>query len=96
VEAFARIENHYFMNGGFFQRDGWLLEQAPRLRHIPCRIAHGRYDMCTPLTSAWELKQRWPEAELEIIHDAGHSSLEPGIVDALVRATDWMADRGAW
>jgi proline iminopeptidase len=96
VEAFARIENHYFMNGGFFEGDGWLLEQAPRLRHIPCRIAHGRYDMCTPLTSAWELKQRWPEAELEIIHDAGHSSLEPGIVDALVRATDWMADRAAW
>lgn len=96
VEAFARIENHYFVNHGFFEHDGWLLDQAPRLRHIPCRIAHGRYDMCTPLTSAWELKQRWPEAELEIIHDAGHSSLEPGIVDALVRATDWMAERAAW
>jgi proline iminopeptidase len=96
VEAFARIENHYFMHGGFFERDGWLLEQAPRLRAIPCRIAHGRYDMCTPLTSAWELKQRWPEAELDVIHDAGHSSLEPGIVDALVRSTDWMADRAAW
>jgi proline iminopeptidase len=96
VEAFARIENHYFVNHGFFESDGWLLDQAERLRHIPCRIAHGRYDMCTPLTSAWELKQRWPEAELEIIHDAGHSSLEPGIVDALIRATDWMAERAAW
>jgi proline iminopeptidase len=52
--------------------------------------------MCTPMKSAWELKQRWPEAELEVVHDAGHSSLEPGIVDALVRATDWMADRAAW
>jgi proline iminopeptidase len=96
VEAFARIENHYFVNGGFFERDGWLLEQAPRLRHIPCRIAQGRYDMCTPLKSAWDLKQAWPEAELEVIHDAGHSSLEPGIIDALIRATDWMADRAAW
>ncbi len=96
VEAFARIENHYFMNGGFFERDGWLLEQAPRLKHIPCRIAQGRYDMCTPMQSAWELKRAWPEAELEVIHDAGHSSLEPGIVDALVRATDWMADRAKW
>jgi len=96
VEAFARIENHYFVNNGFFDHDGWLLDQAPRLRHIPCRIAHGRYDMCTPLTTAWELKQRWPEAELEIIHDAGHSSLEPGIVDALMRATDWMADKAKW
>jgi proline iminopeptidase len=96
VEAFARIENHYFMHGGFFERDGWLLDEAARLRHIPCRIVHGRYDMCTPLASAWALKQRWPEAELEIIHDAGHSSLEPGIVDALVRATDWMSERAAW
>lgn len=96
VEAFARIENHYFVNRGFFERDGWLLEQAARLRHIPCRIAHGRYDMCTPLSNAWDLKRAWPEAELEIIHDAGHSSLEPGIVDALVRATDWMVDGGKW
>ncbi len=96
VEAFARIENHYFVNRGFFERDGWLLEQAARMRHIPCRIAHGRYDMCTPLSNAWDLKRVWPEAELEIIHDAGHSSLEPGIVDALVRATDWMVDGGKW
>jgi proline iminopeptidase len=96
VEAFARIENHYFINKGFFEYDGWLLDQAQRLRHIPCRIVHGRYDMCTPLVSAWDLKQRWPEAELEIIHDAGHSSLESGIVDALVRATDWMADKADW
>lgn len=96
VEAFARIENHYFVNNGFLPSDSWLLDQADRLRHIPCRIAHGRYDMCTPLKSAWDLKQRWPEAELEIVHDAGHSSLEPGIVDALIRATDWMADRASW
>ncbi|MBI1250447.1 MAG: prolyl aminopeptidase [Alphaproteobacteria bacterium] len=88
VEAFARIECHYFMNRGFFPSDGWLLEQVPRLRHIPTRIVHGRYDMCTPLSSAWALKQAWPEAKLDIIHDAGHSSLEPGIVDALVRAAD--------
>lgn len=96
VEAFARIENHYFVHKGFFDHDGWLLDQAHRLRQIPCRVVHGRYDMCTPLVSAWDLKQRWPECELEIIHDAGHSSLEPGIVDALVRATDWMVDRASW
>ena len=96
VEAFARIENHYFINKGFFDTDAWLLEQAPRLRGIPCRIAQGRYDMCTPMRSAWDLKQAWPEAELEIIHDAGHSSLEPGIVDALIRATDWMAEKANW
>lgn len=96
VEAFARIENHYFVNHGFFDHDGWLLDQVDRMRHIPCRIVHGRYDMCTPMSNAWDLKQRWPEAELEIIPDAGHSSLEPGIVDALVRATDWMVSGGKW
>lgn len=96
VEAFATIENHYFINRGFFEHDGWLLDQVSRLRHIPCRIVHGRYDMCTPLRSAWDLKQRWPEAELEIVHDAGHSSLDPGIVDALVRAAGWMVERAAW
>lgn len=97
VEAFARIENHYFVNKGFFAHDGWLLDQAAtKLRAIPCRIVHGRYDMCTPFASAWALKQRWPEAELEVIGDAGHSSLEPGIVDALVRATDAMLAKGAW
>ncbi len=96
VEAFACIENHYFMNHGFFERDGWLLDQAARLRQIPLSITHGRYDMCTPIASAWTLKQRWPEADLEIIPDAGHSSLEPGIVDALVRATDAMCEKAPW
>ncbi len=96
VEAFARIENHYFVNKGFFDHDGWLLDQAPVLANIPCRIVHGRYDMCTPLSNAWDLKQRLPHADMEIIPDAGHSSLEPGIVDALVRATDWMVDGGNW
>lgn len=93
VEAFARIENHYFVNKGFFPSDGWLLTQIGRFGHIPCRIVHGRYDVCTPLASAWALKKAWPAAELEIVHDAGHSSLEPGIVDALIRATDSLARR---
>lgn len=96
VEAFARIENHYFVNRGFFEHDGWLLDQVPRMRQIPCRIVHGRYDMCTPLASAWELKRRWPEAELEIVSDAGHSSLEPGIVDALLRAVQAMTGVADW
>jgi proline iminopeptidase len=93
VEAFARIECHYFMHKGFFPSDGWLLSQVDKFKRIPCKIIHGRYDVCTPLSSAWALKTVWPEAELEIVSDAGHSSLEPGIVDALIRATDAFAAR---
>ncbi len=96
VEAFARLESHYFVNGGFFETDGWLLEQAHRYRDIPARIVHGRYDVCTPLSSAWALKKVWPEAEFQIVEFAGHSSLEPGIVDALVRATDHFAETRFW
>ena len=86
--AFARIESHYFVNGGFFPEDGWLLKQVDKLRGIPCRIVQGRFDVVTPMSGAWSLKQAWPEASLEIVWDAGHASTEPGIVDALVRATD--------
>ena len=96
VEAFARLEVHYFMNDGFFPKDGWLLDQAPTLRGIPARLIHGRYDVCTPLSSAWALAQAWPDAKLEIIQDAGHSSLEPGIVDGLVRATEYFIDTMRW
>jgi proline iminopeptidase len=96
VEAFARIESHYFVNKGFFAEDGWLLKQVPKMRRIPARIIHGRYDVCTPYSSAWALKRAWPEAELETVADAGHSSLEPGIVDALIRATDHFAEAGGW
>ncbi len=86
--AFARIEAHYFVNRGFFAEDGWLLTQIDKIRHIPAKIVQGRFDVVTPLESAWSLKKAWPEAQLEIVWDAGHASTEPGIVDALVRATD--------
>lgn len=86
--AFARIECHYFVNGGFLPHDGWLLEQAPKLRHIPTWIVQGRFDVVTPMESAWKLKTAWPEARLEVVWDAGHASTEPGVIDALVRATD--------
>lgn len=93
VEAFSRIECHYFINKGFFATDGWLLDNAHRFAHLPGKIVHGRYDVCTPLSSAWALTKVWRAAELAIVPDAGHSSLEPGIVDELVRATDQFADK---
>jgi len=85
--AFARIECHYFVNGGFFARDGELLEKAHRIAHIPGVIVHGRYDVCTPVKNAWDLKRAWPIAELRIVPDAGHALVEPGIAHELIAAT---------
>jgi len=92
AEAFARIECHYFTNRGFLEHPDQLLDNVNIMRRIPGVIVQGRYDVVCPLTSAWDLHRRWPEAELEIIPDAGHSAGEPGIVDALVRATDRFRD----
>jgi proline iminopeptidase len=92
--AFARIECHYFVNKGFFDRDDFLLQGVDRIRHIPATIVHGRYDVVCPLTSAWELHKKWPEAELIITPDAGHAAGEPGNSRALVAATDRYASLG--
>jgi proline iminopeptidase len=86
--AFARIECHFFANHGFFPEEGWILKNVEQLRNIPGWIVQGRFDVVTPLEAAWNLKTAWPEARFEIVWDAGHASTEPGIVDALVRATD--------
>lgn len=87
-EAFARIENHYFVNGGFFERDGQLLEGIDRIRHIPAVIVQGRYDVVCPMRSAWDLHRAWPEAELVVNTRAGHSMFDPENAAALVRACD--------
>ena len=88
AEAFARIECHYFMNGGFFETDGQLLERAHSISRIPTVIVHGRYDVCTPLRNAWDLHLALPEADFRVVPDAGHAATEPGIVHELVTATD--------
>jgi proline iminopeptidase len=86
--AFARIECHFFANHGFFPEEGWILKNAAKLKTIPGWIVQGRFDVVTPMEAAWKLKGAWPEARFEVVWDAGHASTEPGIVDALVRATD--------
>ena len=88
--AFARIENHYFMNGGWWE-DGQLIRDATKLAGIPGVIVQGRYDVCTPPMTAWDLHRAWPDAELQIVPDAGHAYDEPGILDALIEATDRFA-----
>ncbi len=88
AEAFARIENHYFVNGGFFRHPDQLLDDVDRIRHIPAVIVQGRYDMCCPMTTAWDLHRRWPEADFHVVPDAGHAATEPGTRSLLVEATD--------
>lgn len=83
--AFARIENHYFVNAGFMA-EGQLLRDAPRLAGIPGIILQGRYDVCTPARSAWELHRAWPGSELTLVPDAGHAWSEPGIRQGLLAA----------
>jgi proline iminopeptidase len=86
--AFARIESHYFVNDGFFRPGTQLLDDVPRIRHIPCVIIQGRYDVVCPMTTAWALHRAWPEARFVVVPDAGHAAFEPGIRHQLVAATD--------
>jgi proline iminopeptidase len=86
--AFARIECHYFVNGGFLEHPRQLIDGVASIRHIPATIVHGRYDVICPLRNAWRLHRAWPEAQLVIVDAAGHSAHDPGIAGALVHATD--------
>jgi proline iminopeptidase len=91
--AFARIEAHYFVNHGFMDSDDQLLRDIEHIRHIPAVIVQGRYDIVCPMRSAWDLHRAWPEAELRIVPDAGHSAFEPAITRELVAATDRLLRR---
>jgi proline iminopeptidase len=93
--AFARIECHYFQNRGFFDRDDQLIADAHRLRDIPGVIVHGRYDLCTPISTAWDLHKAWPEAAYRVVPDSGHAMTEPGIIHELVTATEEFKARPA-
>ncbi|QRV75284.1 alpha/beta hydrolase family protein [Ceratobasidium sp. AG-Ba] len=92
ANAFARIENHYFINEGFM-REGQLLEKQSidKIRHIPTIVVQGRYDVVCPTTTAWALKRAWPDIDLQIVPDAGHSAREPGIAKLLTEAADKFA-----
>ena len=90
ILSFARIENHYFKHAGFME-EGQLLRDAHRLADIPTIIIQGRYDCCTPAKTAWELSKAMPHAAFHLIPDAGHAFNEPGILAALLDATDKFA-----
>ena len=90
TRAFARIENHYFINKTFLQEDGQILRDLPRLKEIPGTIVQGRYDMICPPVSAWRLAEGWKRAKLLMIPQAGHALSEPGISAELVRIMDGL------
>lgn len=90
--AIARLENHYFVNGGWLQGDKAILNNIGKIRHIPTIIVQGRYDLCTPMQSAWELSQAFPEAELRVVQ-SGHSAFDPALSEALVRAVEDILPR---
>jgi proline iminopeptidase len=89
--ALARIETHYFVNGGFLDTPNQLLDGIGQIRHIPAVIVQGRYDVVCPPRTAWDLHVAWPEADFRLVPDAGHSAFEAGIVHELVAATDRFA-----
>ena len=88
AEAFARIECHYFTNGGFFETDEWILENVDVISNIPTVIVQGRYDVVCPIKSAWELYKKLPKSDFHIVQDAGHSMTEKGIASKLIEYTD--------
>ncbi len=88
--AFARIENHYFVHKGWME-EGQLLRDAGKLAAVPGVIVQGRYDACTPVRTAWNLHRAWPQADFQLVPDAGHAYNEPGILSRLIEATDRFA-----
>lgn len=90
--AFARLENHYFVNGGFLDGDGWIMRNIGRISRVPATIVQGRFDMICPPVSAWKLSRGMPMARLHMVPLAGHALSEPGISQALVQAMNELRE----
>ncbi|TWI35903.1 prolyl aminopeptidase [Paracoccus sulfuroxidans] len=94
ARAFARLENHYFVNNCFLE-EGQLLRDRHMIEHIPAVIVQGRYDMVCPPQTAWELAEGWQRAQLRMVAASGHALSEPRIALELVRVMDGMRDDDA-
>ena len=90
--AFARLESHYFYNKGFLNSDTQIMDNISAIQAITGTIVQGRYDMICPPTSAHKLAQSWKKANLVMVPNAGHSLSEPGITEALVNTTNYIAN----
>ncbi|MEX0968813.1 MAG: prolyl aminopeptidase [Paracoccaceae bacterium] len=86
ARAFARIENHYFHNGGFLRADDQIMQDMPRIGAIAAIVVQGRYDMVCPPATAAKLVAAWPKAELQLVGMSGHAMSEPKITEALLAA----------
>jgi proline iminopeptidase len=93
ADALARIECHYMMHDGFFDSSDAIVAGLDPIKRLPCLIVQGRLDLVTPPRAAVRLARAWPGARLNIVENAGHAAVEPGLVDGLVRATDELALR---
>ncbi|MEO1274540.1 MAG: prolyl aminopeptidase [Pseudomonadota bacterium] len=92
ARAFARLENHYFIHGGFLEVDDQIYRDMPRIHGIPGYIVQGRYDMICPPATAQRVHDSWPGSRLTMVPDAGHALSEPGITAALVGIMDELRD----
>lgn len=96
AKAFAKIENHYFMNGGFFgDRDqNYLIENVARIAHLPIHVVQGRFDIVCPMFQADELVKALKEhgaSSLDYrVVTAGHSQFEREIAVQLVDIMDTL------
>ncbi|HAT1774153.1 prolyl aminopeptidase [Legionella pneumophila] len=91
--ALATLESYYIINH-YFIEENQIIANAHKIRHIPTYIVHGRFDLVSPLSSAWELHQAIPASNLRIVRDAGHSDRESGIIDALIYASKDISKQG--
>jgi len=88
----ACISSHFMLHRCLLQ-ENQLVDNMSKIAHIPAYIVHGRYDMVCPADNAYDVAQVWPAAELDIVREAGHTEKEPGITDALLRASHRLAER---
>jgi proline iminopeptidase len=90
--SLAKTQTHYFTNRAFLEPNQ-ILNNIDKLAHISGTIIHGRYDLLCPVDNAYALHHAWPNSKLQIVRDAGHVSSDPGNVNALVTATNELAQR---
>ena len=96
ARAFARLENHYFINAGFLDEDQQILSNMDKLKNVSGTIVQGRYDLICPPRSAYELSRLWKKSELRMVGKAGHAMSDPGITSELVRTMNMLPLRFGW